>query len=100
MHDLTLSNSLADLAARINAKHEAAGGALKRGLQHAIAAGELLLEAKAQLKHGQWLIQWDADDGWYVLRGSHGWLHGDIAHAFADAQEMANADAVAVGVRP
>jgi hypothetical protein len=26
MHDLTLSNSLADLAARINAEHEAAGG--------------------------------------------------------------------------
>jgi hypothetical protein len=55
MHDLTLSNSLADLAARIRAEHEAAGGALKRSLQHAIAAGELLLEAKAQLKHGQWL---------------------------------------------
>jgi hypothetical protein len=55
MHDLTLSNSLADLAARINAEHEAAGGALKRSLQHAIAAGELLLEAKDQLKHGQWL---------------------------------------------
>jgi hypothetical protein len=55
MHDLTLSNSLADLAARINAEHEAAGGALKRSLQHAIAAGELLLEAKAQIKHGQWL---------------------------------------------
>src|ERR1700738_3377055 len=55
MHDLTLSNSLADLAARINAEHEAAGGALKHSLQHAIAAGELLLEAKDQLKHGQWL---------------------------------------------
>jgi Protein of unknown function (DUF3102) len=55
MHDLTLSNSLVDLAARIRAEHEAAGGALKRSLQHAIAAGELLLEAKAQLKHGQWL---------------------------------------------
>jgi hypothetical protein len=55
MHDLTLSNSLVDLAARIRAEHEAAGGALKRSLQHAMAAGELLLEAKVQLKHGQWL---------------------------------------------
>jgi hypothetical protein len=45
------------------------------------------------------VIQWDADDGWYVLRGSHGWLHGDITHAFADAQEMANADSVNVVVR-
>ena len=49
MHDLILSNSLVDLAARINAEHEAAGGALKHSLQHAIAAGELLLEAKDQL---------------------------------------------------
>jgi hypothetical protein len=55
MSDITRSNSLADLAARIRAEHEAAGGALKRSLQHAIAAGELLLEAKAQLRHGQWL---------------------------------------------
>src|ERR1700730_13731457 len=55
MHDLTLSNSLADLAARIRTEHEAAGGALKRSLQHAVAAGDLLIEAKAQLRHGQWL---------------------------------------------
>jgi hypothetical protein len=27
---------------------------VRRGLAHAIAAGELLIEAKAQLKHGQW----------------------------------------------
>jgi len=49
------SNSLADLAARIKAEHEAVGHALKRGLAHAITAGELLIEAKFQLKHGQWL---------------------------------------------
>jgi hypothetical protein len=28
---------------------------MQRSLQHAIAAGELLIEAKAQLKHGEWL---------------------------------------------
>jgi hypothetical protein len=50
------SNSLADLAARIRIEHEACTTALKRGLQHAIAAGELLIEAKAKLnKHGRWL---------------------------------------------
>jgi Protein of unknown function (DUF3102) len=53
--DITTSNSLADLAARIRAEHEAVGTAMKRGLKHAIAAGELLIEAKAQLAHGQWL---------------------------------------------
>ena len=49
------SNSLADLAARINAEHEAATASILTAIQRAIAAGKLLLEAKAQLKHGQWL---------------------------------------------
>jgi Protein of unknown function (DUF3102) len=48
-------NSLADLAARIKAEHEAAEAANKRGLEHAINAGRLLLEAKAQVTHGRWL---------------------------------------------
>jgi Protein of unknown function (DUF3102) len=49
------SNYLADLAARIRAEHEASAVAMKRGLEHAINAGRLLIEAKEQLKHGQWL---------------------------------------------
>jgi Protein of unknown function (DUF3102) len=53
--DITISNSLADLAARIKAEHEAVGHAMKRGLGHAIAAGEMLIEAKSRLAHGQWL---------------------------------------------
>jgi hypothetical protein len=52
---VTGPNSLADLAARIQQEHEAAFSAVKRGCEHAIAAGRLLAEAKAQLKHGQWL---------------------------------------------
>jgi hypothetical protein len=52
--DLSLSNSLTDLASRIRAEHEASAVAMKRSLEHAMAAGALLLEAKAQLKHGQW----------------------------------------------
>jgi len=48
--------SLADLAARIRAEHEATAIAIKRGLEHATNAGNLLIEAKAQLaQHGQWL---------------------------------------------
>jgi hypothetical protein len=46
---------LTDLAARIQDEHQAAASALRQGVLHAIAAGELLLEAKAQLKHGGWL---------------------------------------------
>jgi hypothetical protein len=43
------SNSLTDLAARIMAEHEATAVALQRSVKHAMAAGDLLLEAKAQL---------------------------------------------------
>jgi Protein of unknown function (DUF3102) len=50
-----LSNSLCDLAARIRSEHEACGQALKASVEHAMSAGDLLIEAKAQLQHGQWL---------------------------------------------
>jgi hypothetical protein len=47
---------LADLAAQIKVKHAAYGETARRGVEHAMAAGDLLLEAKAQLgQHGQWL---------------------------------------------
>jgi hypothetical protein len=55
MDDLTLSNSLADLAARIRAEHEACIAGLRRSVEHAITVGKLLVEAKLLLKHGQWL---------------------------------------------
>jgi hypothetical protein len=61
--DLAYSNSLADLAARIAAEHQAVSDKLKESVAHAIAAGELLIEAKTQLdKHGQWL-PWLKDCG-------------------------------------
>jgi len=46
---------LADLARRINAEHEATEIAMQSGLEHAIKAGELLLEAKEAVPHGNWL---------------------------------------------
>src|SRR5512145_2301019 len=53
--DLARSNSLAHLAGRIKAEHEATAAALKDSVAHAMAAGDLLIEAKAQVPHGQWL---------------------------------------------
>ena len=53
--DITRSNSLTDLAARIKAEHEAVSVALKDSVRHAITAGELLIEAKDKVGHGQWL---------------------------------------------
>jgi Protein of unknown function (DUF3102) len=52
---ITASNSLADLAARINAEHQAAFGHARQAVQHAAECGRLLIEAKAQVKHGEWL---------------------------------------------
>jgi len=51
----TAPADLATLAERINAEHHAAEAALNSGLQHALEAGRLLLEAKAQVGHGVWL---------------------------------------------
>ena len=52
---LDRSNSLADLAARIRTHHEATVAALNTAVINAMAAGDLLTEAKAQVPHGQWL---------------------------------------------
>jgi N6-adenosine-specific RNA methylase IME4 len=53
--------ALAKLATQINAEHQAVIGAVKRGIEHAFAAGELLLEAKAKVGHGGWL-SWLAEN--------------------------------------
>ena len=58
--DPSLSNSLTDLAARIKTEHGAAAASLGDAVRHAITAGELLIEAKALVRHGQWL-QWLRD---------------------------------------
>ncbi len=47
--------ALADLAGRINTEHEACHASMQKGLEHALKAGALLLEAKAGLPHGEWL---------------------------------------------
>ena len=49
------SNVLGDLAARIAVEHAAAAASLQAAVAHAIACGELLIKAKAQLAHGEWL---------------------------------------------
>src|SRR5215217_4200532 len=46
--------TLAELAARIRGEHAGAKAAVRRGLEHALKAGELLIEAKGRLNHGEW----------------------------------------------
>lgn len=49
------STPLQQLAEGIRVEHEAATKAAQSAVEHAIRAGALLAEAKAQVKHGQWL---------------------------------------------
>jgi hypothetical protein len=51
--DLTVS--LAKLATKINSEHRLVRSAAGHMLKHALAAGDLLIEAKEQLPHGEWL---------------------------------------------
>ena len=46
--------SLAVLASKINSHHQAAEEAAFSALDHARAAGDLLIEAKGRCKHGSW----------------------------------------------
>ena len=50
----TLTTDLTTLAEQINQEHLEAGAAISQSLQHARRAGELLIQAKAQVGHGEW----------------------------------------------
>ena len=56
MSELRLTDTLdlTTLAAEINAEHRACDEALRKGLNHAVRAGELLIEAKSHVKRGEW----------------------------------------------
>jgi hypothetical protein len=55
--DSALSLTLSDLATRIKTEHRLVGEAMT----HAIAAGNLLIDAKAKVPHGQWLSWLEAN---------------------------------------
>ena len=49
------TGSLSSLAEQINHEHQQAEDSAKKAISHALAAGRLLVEAKSQVKHGEWL---------------------------------------------
>ena len=53
--------NLEELAAAINYEHEWVGMASKAVLDHAVRCGELLIEAKKQIRHGEWSGWLDAN---------------------------------------
>jgi hypothetical protein len=54
VHVPAAAADLPDLAARANEEHRQCEQACKEGLQHALEAGRLLLEAKSKVEHGEW----------------------------------------------
>lgn len=49
-------SQLANLAQRIQAEHQAVIAAVRSTAEHAMAAGDLLIEAKAKVNHGGWQL--------------------------------------------
>ena len=47
-------SNLDSLAVEIDREHEAVKAAFQTGIEHAIKAGELLIEAKKEIPHGNW----------------------------------------------
>jgi hypothetical protein len=75
------------LAARIRQEHEACILAVQRGCEHAIEAGRLLIKAKDQLKHGQWL-PWLR--GHCQISGRTAQLYMQLARLAPNAQHVAD----------
>lgn len=55
------SNRLPVLAASIKTEHDECLAAMRQSLSHALAAGDMLMEAKSLVGHGRWL-PWLADN--------------------------------------
>jgi hypothetical protein len=82
---------LADLAQRIQAEHQAVIAAIKSSAEHAMAAGDLLIEAKAKVSHGGWQL-WLKEHCAFSERTAqlYMWLAENRAAIEAKAQRVAD----------
>jgi hypothetical protein len=80
-------SELVALAAEIRREVEEAERAWHDAVSHAIRAGELLLEAKGQVKHGQWLL-WLKANFPGSARSAQGYMR--LARHVEDAQALAH----------
>jgi hypothetical protein len=78
---------LARLASEIRTEVEQADQAWQNAVGHAVRAGELLLEAKSQVKHGDWLPWLEANFSGST-RTAQGYMR--LARRAEDAQELAH----------
>jgi hypothetical protein len=67
MTDTALSTFLASKRTEIAREHDAAMKSANEALTHAVKAGQLLIEAKAQVQHGEW-ESWFTDNLSFSLR--------------------------------
>lgn len=78
------SRPLSKLAKLAESEHQSAIGAVMDALKHAKVAGDLLLEAKSQVQHGEWL-PWIADNLSFTDRTAQAYMRiamkwGEIAN--------------------
>jgi hypothetical protein len=85
--DIAASNSLADLGGRINEAHCLAMRHAGEAVAHAIACGQMLLEAKAKVPHGQWL-PWLRNNITFGERSAQGYMR--IAQRLPNPQRVAD----------
>jgi Protein of unknown function (DUF3102) len=79
--------ALSTLAAEIRDEVEQAEADFQSSVQHAVRAGELLIEAKGQVSHGQWLPWLEANFP-YSVRSAQGYMR--LAENAEDAQRVAH----------
>ena len=70
---MTTTDILTGLARRINEEHARCESAAATAVQHAVAAGTLLIEAKMQVSHGQWL-HWVEANCTFSTRTAQGYM--------------------------
>jgi hypothetical protein len=73
MNVLTTKADLAELAEQINAAHAAVETTLRAGLEHARAAGALLVQAKAKAGHGKW-VPWLRANARFSVRTAQAYM--------------------------
>jgi hypothetical protein len=79
---MTIQRTLPDLAAQINAEHAACLAAASAAIGKAIDVGRLLVEAKAQVQHGEW-AGWVEANCTFELRQAQNYMR-----AFAHRDEI------------
>lgn len=67
------SMELERLAGEVNREHKAAAASAREVLDHAVRAGELLLAAKKQVRHGEWL-SWFASNFEFTARTGQNYM--------------------------